>query len=599
MSRLEARSLMVVAACAAMVCAVLWDVCQAADGVIEGQYCAVRYTGVDQSWAQALATVYDTAWQGYREAFGMKPPNDAIIQVTTGAEATRLWNDGDKYIFLDLRDIGDLRPSSGYLHVYGVCHEAGHLVMYSKLSSLAGLPAGVGEGWAHYAGSLVLDYVWAELGTAAWPEPHDYSAQGSGRLREQCSRTDKDADLLAACTFLAIGEQYGHRKVGWAMRGALTPEPRGDGLMGRFAEILDAQAGAGASELIPDSVRKSVIVPTREPIILDAPATVRTRASWSDEEGWLGYDDDHEDGMRSIAGSGHAVKFSCAGGGELAKVMLKGARYGYPQSDSSFRLSILDDTWREITFFEYPYMEFSQRGEPLYWVEFDGLGVAVPEEFYVAFDFSPSATDGVYVGYDAHSSGHSVTGLPGGGFSPFREGDWMMRVQLAGVTPAAPAPAAAAAEPPSGADGWLSYDDDGEDGMRSIAGSGHAIRFYSAAAGELTKVRLKGARYGYPESDSRFWLTILDGGREVIRFFEFPYMKFPQRGEPLYWVDFDLSGVEVAGEFYVLLNFDPSATDGVYVGFDEDAGGHSFSGLPNTPLRPFNDGDWMIRALVE
>jgi len=568
----------------------------AAEGIFTGEDCTVEYNGVDAAYAQALSGLYSAICLGYKDTFSLKLPRDAVIKVEAGADATRLWNDGDRYIFLDLADAGDLDPARGYRHVYGLCHEAGHIVMYSQLDSLAGLPEGVGEGWAHYCGSLVCDYVWDKLGAAAWPVPHDYSGDGRARLGSQCTTREQDPTTLAACTFYTIGEQYGHKRVGWAMRGALAPEPRGSELMGRFAEVLDAQAGAGASDLIPEAVRKSKAQASGEVIVIDPGVSASNSSAATDDEGWLCYDDGVYDGMRSMAGSGHAVRFSAPKGAKLEKVKLMGARYGLQHSSSTFRVTVLNSNFNEIKFFEFPFTKYTQRGEPLYWVEFDMLELEVPEEFYVLFDFDPTATDGVYVGFNAHSTGNSFSALPGGHIKPFREGDWMIRTLLDKAVKQAPRPAP---KPRAQKEGWLSFDDDGEDGMRSIAGSGHAVKFSMKRGAKLAKVKLKGARYGYPQSDSMFRLSILDSNFDVIKFYEYPYMKFEQRGEPLYWVEFDLLGLKVPGEFYVLFDFNPAATDGVYVGFDEGSSGHSFTGLSGGSLRQFRDGDWMIRALVE
>jgi len=559
---------------------------------VKGVYCTVNYTGIDAAYAQALATVCDTAIDGFIATFALLPAEHVTIKAETGAPATRLWTDGSSFIYLELASPADLEPGAGYHHIYGLCQELGHMTMYSKLSTLAGLPAGVGEGWAHYTGSLITDYVWAELGAGAWPQPYDYSASGSARLRSQCAQQSDDPATTAACTFLALSDKYTPKKIGQIMKGALAPEPAGDELMGRFARILDSRTEAGASALIPDSVRKTPITPTSEVIVLPSTAGGTTEA-WSDEEGWLGYDDNSEDGMRSLAGSGHSVKFSAPGGGRLERVMLKGARYGYPRSESTFRLTVLDGEFETIKQFEFPYMEFMERGEPLYWVEFDTDGLKVPAEFYVLFDFNPTATDGVYVGYDAHSSGHSYTALPQSHLERFREGDWMIRALVTGTK------ASARPQPARPAGGWTGYDDDSEDGMRSIAMGGHSVKFHVAGGGELTAVRLKGARYGMPHSSSRFTMAVLDSNFELIQRWDFPYMKFEQRGEPLYWVEFLTMGVEVPADFYVLFEFDPTQTDGVYVGFDSDSTGHSYTGrLQDRPIS-FREGDWMIEVKVE
>jgi hypothetical protein len=377
------------------------------------------------------------------------------------------------------------------------------------------------------------------------------------------------------------------------MKGALATKPAGNELMGRFARILDSRAEQDASAMIPDSVRKTKITASGDLVVLPSTSTIVSGA-WTDEDGWLGYDDNSEDGMRSIAGGGHAVKFSTAGGGRLDKVMLKGARYGLPRSESKFRLTVLDGDFKTIKDWELPFMDFMQRGEPLYWKEFDTGGLQVPEEFYVLFDFNPTGTDGVYVGFDADSSGHSYEALPESHIKLFREGDWMIRALISGSRPAAPRAAPAG---PSG--GWTGYDDDSEDGMRSIAGGGHSVKLHVDGGGKLAGVRLKGARYGLPNSGSRFTLAVLDRNFELIQRWDYPYMKFEQRGEPLYWVEFETAGVEVPADFYVLFQFDPTQTDGVYVGFDADSTGHSYTGTLSEVPRSFRDGDWMIEVRVE
>lgn len=566
----------------------------AAAAQVNGEHCSVQYTGIDEAYAQALAKVCDTATDGFVQTYTLLPAKHVTIKVSTGAYETRLWTDGSSFIYLDLASADDLAPDSGYNHIYGICQELGHITMYSKLSTLSGLPEGVGEGWAHYTGSLVTDYVWAQLGADAWPQPFDYSGTGSPRLRGQCAQQSDDPVTTAACTFLAISDKYTAKKIGMIMKGALATKPAGNELMGRFARILDSRTEKNASAMIPDSVRKSPIVPAGDLIVVPSGNPVVSGA-WTDDEGWLGYDDDQEDGMRSIAGSGHAVLFSTAEGGRLDKVMLKGARYGLPRSESKFRLTVLDGDFQTIKQWEFPFMEFMQRGEPLYWKEFDTGGLKVPAKFYVLFDFNPTGTDGVYVGFDANSSGHSYSALPQSHLKPFREGDWMIRALLNGGRPAAPRERSA----PSAGGGWTGFDDDSEDGMRSIAMSGHSVKFHVDGGGQLTSVRLKGARYGLPNSSSRFTMAVLDRNFELLQRWSFPFMKFEQRGEPLYWVEFETMGVEVPADFYVLFQFNPTQTDGVYVGFDADSTGHSYTGTLDDVPRRFGEGDWMIEVKVD
>jgi len=395
---------------------------------VEGKRCVVEYSGVLVDYAKAIAAIYDCACDGYKEIFGLDLPKSVTITVSTGAPETRLWNDGDRHIYLQLASDRDLNPDSGYFHIYGMCHEPGHIAMYSKLETVAGLPDGVGEGWAHYCGSLVLDYVFAKLGQNAWPVPHDYSWQGKARLIKGCGASEKDAMMTAACAFYAIGEKYGHDKVGYAMRSALNRKPKGTELMGLFAKAIDAVTNRKGSALIPDSVRRGKVVVEKPTVVLPGRAAPSGAVLYDD--GWIGYDDDGEDGMRSIAGSGHAVEFHVKRGGTLKAVKLKGSRYGYPQSDSKFEIYIMDNQFNVIDSASLPFMEFAQRGQQLYWREFNLKGIKVPEDFIVLFSFDPTATDGVYVGYDANAHGHSYTALPAGHAKQFSEGDWMIRVKV-------------------------------------------------------------------------------------------------------------------------------------------------------------------------
>jgi len=426
MRLIDTPKLSVAVLCAMAIVLMAWPATAAE--TITGEHCKVKYYGVDEAYAESFATIYDTAYEGFRALLGVKLPPTVMVHIETGAYTTQLYPDGKKNIHLKLGGVEDLNPNRGYFHIYGICQQMGLIALYSGLKSLDGLPDGVGVGWGHYCGSLVVDHVWAEQGSSVWPGGWDYSRDGMVRLNSQCKTNDGDAMLNAACTFNAIGEKYGHRKVGSAMTGALAVEPAGHELMGRFCKILDARAEAGASAMVPDSVRKSPIVPTSEVVMLPSKGFISE--AWEQTGGWVGYDDDSEDGMRSIAGGGHCIQFNIKGGGELKAVSLKGARYGYPQSDSNFTMSIYDGGFELIQTYSFPYMKFAERGEPLYWVEFNLSGVEVPEDFYVLFNFNPGQTDGVYVGYDANSAGHSSQGASVFNLRNFDDGDWMVRVKV-------------------------------------------------------------------------------------------------------------------------------------------------------------------------
>ena len=163
--------------------------------------------------------------------------------------------------------------------------------------------------------------------------------------------------------------------------------------------------------------------------------------------------------------------------------------------------------------------------------------------------------------------------------------------------PPEPAPAVAPAPPESRE---LKHDDGKSAGMRSIAGSGHAVRFESPGEGwKLTSVRLYGSRYGTPRPpDEDFRVILCDADFKPVATFPFPYKTFT-RGNPK-WVALDVKPTAVPKTFFVCVDFNPEQTKGVYVHHDASGDGSSFVGLPDDGKpRPFAKGDWLIRATLQ
>jgi RNA polymerase sigma-70 factor (ECF subfamily) len=150
-------------------------------------------------------------------------------------------------------------------------------------------------------------------------------------------------------------------------------------------------------------------------------------------------DDDVPDGKKSIAGGGHARRFRAPGAGEwyLTAVSVHGGRYGAanPPASATFDVALCDETMRPVAAWKHPYRLFG-RGDSK-WVRIEIPPTRVPpgaEGFYVALDFRPTATQGVYVSFDASTKGGEEAGsrvaTPGKAGQPFAAGDWMVRVEL-------------------------------------------------------------------------------------------------------------------------------------------------------------------------
>ncbi len=153
--------------------------------------------------------------------------------------------------------------------------------------------------------------------------------------------------------------------------------------------------------------------------------------------------------------------------------------------------------------------------------------------------------------------------------------------------------------PPRNATVELKYDDGKQAGKQSIAGSGHCVKFETPKEGGILKaVKIYGSRYGEyepPEEDFYVWLCGTDF--EVIREFAFPYAHFQIRGLAK-WVTLAVEPTKLPQDFIVCVGFNPHQSKGIYMYYDAQASGNSFTGLPGGELGPFEKGDWMIRAVV-
>ncbi len=145
----------------------------------------------------------------------------------------------------------------------------------------------------------------------------------------------------------------------------------------------------------------------------------------------------------------------------------------------------------------------------------------------------------------------------------------------------------------------LSVDDGSSDGKKSIAGSGHAVMLDAPGEGCILKsVSIYGSRYGYPkplQEDFHIWLC--DEEFNVIEDFAFSYSRFTR--EKAKWVTFRVKSIEVPSTFVICAGFNSEQTKGVFVHYDNSSSGNSYTGLPGEEMAVFNDGEWMIRAVVQ
>lgn len=383
--------------------------------------------GVSQAYAQAIATTVSAARTLAIDRFGFDLPEFITVKVSAGkGERTRLYTDGSDHIFLSVPSEDSLRQPSatGTYHLYGLCHEIGHMAMYRSLEKRSWLSSAGAEGWAHYAGSRLLDLLHAREGDKLWPDAYDYRADGMPRLESQLKVARPEPVTRAAGFWLQLSEIIADKAFAELFsRWNQAPGDRLDSLRNALlagasparSSALDQWWNAASPVLVETAARSGFAVRTPDSTAKLGPAQS------------LSKDDGISAGKSSMAGSAHAVLFeSPAHEAYLTGVQVFCSRYGYPAPPAEIAsIWLCDAQMKPIKDFPVPYARFP-RGQDG-WVSISLPPTLVPEKFAICIGFNPTATKGVYVHYDAAADGKSWVGLPGRSPSPFSKGDWMIR----------------------------------------------------------------------------------------------------------------------------------------------------------------------------
>jgi RNA polymerase sigma-70 factor (ECF subfamily) len=389
----------------------------------------VSYEGVSEAYAQAIARTA-AARETCAAAYGFDMPETIRVKVTSNPrQRPRLFNDGVDTFSLSVRSERDLQKpvTSGVFHLYGLCHEVAHLAMYRPIRDHSWMTSAAAEGWAHCLGSHLVDAVYAREGDKLWPDPYDYREDGWKRFQAQLndaqpSETVRAAGIWSEFVRLAGKERMAKVFAAWGKLEVNKADPA-------------PQLSTALTAIVPDP-KTEQWWQRAEPLMMlrrESSKFALKQAAAKDLIGQpteLAHDDDKPAGRRSIAGSGHAVRFDAPDASwYLTSVRIYGSRYGAPQApNEDFEVWLCDEEFNAVTSFKFPYAKF-QRGRDQ-WITLAVTPTNVPKKFIVAVGFNPAASKGVYVSHDGAASDSSFTGLPGTPPSNFAQGDWLIRASI-------------------------------------------------------------------------------------------------------------------------------------------------------------------------
>ena len=166
-----------------------------------------------QEYADSILEICETAINQFYIFFGMECP-DIQVFITTNSPWVS-WGMGAGFrLYLSVRSIDDLAPSSGYPWVYLVVSRIANTVFSTDSDNFT-------VGWRDYSGCKIVSEIHRLRGDEAWPIPYDYSeTEGEARL-EQINDPDlckPGTDVAAAKILYTIESRYGI----WVFRQALN-----------------------------------------------------------------------------------------------------------------------------------------------------------------------------------------------------------------------------------------------------------------------------------------------------------------------------------------------------------------------------------------
>jgi hypothetical protein len=138
-----------------------------------------------------------------------------------------------------------------------------------------------------------------------------------------------------------------------------------------------------------------------------------------------------ESNRMSIGGGGEGRLFSLPDASDwyITAVWVYGSRYGADEPpDMDFDIALSDGDDRMISLWKGRYASFKAGADA--WTRVAVPATHLPPSFYVTLNFHATASNGVYVAYDAATKGGSIDSVPGKAKHAFPNGDWMIRVEM-------------------------------------------------------------------------------------------------------------------------------------------------------------------------
>jgi len=170
---------------------------------IKNGHFTIRYDKDVEAYALSSAQILNFAWDKLNE-IGFNPPKNLKFNLIKSKRDILFINGSKLIITLEYTTFDMSKTWKN--HVYGLCHEMGHLCMFQIiLNKHNWMTMACREGWAHVLGDSMTVLLHEKYGINIWPTPYDYlsisNAWKSNQTRELAIENDNQADFFISVVF--------------------------------------------------------------------------------------------------------------------------------------------------------------------------------------------------------------------------------------------------------------------------------------------------------------------------------------------------------------------------------------------------------------
>ncbi len=153
----------------------------------------IKYDKDVETYALASARILNFVWDRSEE-LGFYPPKEVKFNLIKSDRDVIFVDRNKLMITLEYTDINIAK--SGKNHVYGFCHEMGHLCMFNITPNKNNwMTKEYREGWAEYFGERMIALLYEKYGINVWPDPYDYLALSVEYATTRTQAIEKGKDI--------------------------------------------------------------------------------------------------------------------------------------------------------------------------------------------------------------------------------------------------------------------------------------------------------------------------------------------------------------------------------------------------------------------